>query len=106
LSLKGAKSPTRGRKLRSTGTKARTHISNGPASLIELKNQLEARTHELVEARFEWPGGPPISGLGFVEEAAAAALLCASSAITGSRLWNAIMSNTAWSRDVGIIKAH
>jgi len=51
LSLKGANSPTRGRKLRSTGTKARAHISNGPNSLIELKKQLEARTRELAEAR-------------------------------------------------------
>jgi GAF domain-containing protein len=51
LSLKGAKSPTRGRKLRSTGTKARAHVSNGPNSLTELKKQLEARTRELAEAR-------------------------------------------------------
>src|SRR5262249_59737831 len=51
LSRKGAKSPTRGRKLRSTGTKARAHISNGHSSLIELKKQLEARTRELAEAR-------------------------------------------------------
>src|SRR5262249_52757806 len=51
LSLKGAKSPTRGRKLRSTGTKARAHVSNGPNSLIELKKQLEERTRELAEAR-------------------------------------------------------
>ena len=51
MSLKGAKSPTRGRKLRSTGTKARAHVSNGPNSLIELKKQLEARTRELAEAR-------------------------------------------------------
>jgi GAF domain-containing protein len=50
LSLKGANSPTRGRKLRSTGTKARAHVSNGPNSLIELKKQLEARTRELAEA--------------------------------------------------------
>src|SRR5215831_11577776 len=50
LSLKGAKSPTRGRKLRSTGTKARVRASNGPNSLIELKKQLEARTRELAEA--------------------------------------------------------
>jgi len=50
LSLKGAKSPTRGRKLRSTGTKARAHVSNEP-TLIELKKQLEARTRELAEAR-------------------------------------------------------
>jgi GAF domain-containing protein len=50
LPLKGAKGPTRGRKLRSTGTKARARVSNGPNSLIELKKQLEARTHELAEA--------------------------------------------------------
>jgi signal transduction histidine kinase/putative methionine-R-sulfoxide reductase with GAF domain len=50
LSLKGAKSPTRGR-IRSTGTKARARVSNGPNSLIELKKQLEARTRELAEAR-------------------------------------------------------
>ena len=49
--LKGAKSPTRGRKLRSTGTKARAHVSDEPNSLIELKKQLEARTRELGEAR-------------------------------------------------------
>jgi two-component system, NtrC family, sensor kinase len=51
MSLKGANSPTRGRKLRSTGTKARARVSNGPNSLIELKKQLEARTRELAEAR-------------------------------------------------------
>ena len=50
MSLKGAKSPTRGRKLRSTGTKARARVSDGPNSLIELKKQLEARTRELAEA--------------------------------------------------------
>jgi len=50
LSLKGAKSPTRDRKPRSTGTKARAHVSSGPNSLIELKKQLEARTRELAEA--------------------------------------------------------
>src|SRR5262249_47501956 len=44
-------SPTRGGKLRSTGTKARAHVSSGPNSLIELKEQLEARTRELAEAR-------------------------------------------------------
>ena len=51
MARKGANSPTRGRKLRSTGTKARAHVSNGPNSLIELKKQLEARTRELAEAR-------------------------------------------------------
>src|SRR5262249_37524371 len=38
------------RKLRSSGTKARAHVSSGPNSLIELKKQLEARTRELAEA--------------------------------------------------------
>src|SRR5262245_13859388 len=47
-SRKGAKSRTR---LRSTGTKTRARVSNGPNSLVELKKQLEARTRELVEAR-------------------------------------------------------
>src|SRR6266481_7775378 len=47
MSLKGAKSPTR---LRSTGTKARARVSNGPNSLVELKKQLEVRTRELAEA--------------------------------------------------------
>ena len=51
MSRKGAKSPTRGRKLRSSRTKARARVSNGPNSLIELKKQLEARTRELAEAR-------------------------------------------------------
>jgi signal transduction histidine kinase/putative methionine-R-sulfoxide reductase with GAF domain len=51
LSLKGANSPTRGRKLRSTGTKARALVSDEPNSLVELKKQLEARTRELSEAR-------------------------------------------------------
>ena len=51
MSLKGANSPTRGRKLRSTETKARARASNGPNSLTELKEQLEARTRELAEAR-------------------------------------------------------
>ena len=51
MSLKGASSPTRGGKLRSTGTKARVRASNGPNSLIELKKQLEARTRELAEVR-------------------------------------------------------
>jgi GAF domain-containing protein len=51
LSRKGANSPTRGRKLRSTGTKAAARVGNGPNSLIELKKQLEARTRELAEAR-------------------------------------------------------
>src|SRR5215813_15070898 len=52
LSRKGASSPTtRGRKLRSTGTKAKAGVSNRPNSLSELKKQLEARTRELAEVR-------------------------------------------------------
>jgi cation diffusion facilitator CzcD-associated flavoprotein CzcO len=34
LSLKGAKSPTRDRKLRSTGTKARARVSDEPNSVV------------------------------------------------------------------------
>ena len=51
MSLKGANSPTRGGKLRSTGTKAAARVSNGPNSLVELNKQLEVHTRELVEAR-------------------------------------------------------
>src|SRR5215813_6428684 len=51
LSCKGATSPTRARKLRSTGTKAKVRLSNKPNSLSELKKQLEARTRELAEVR-------------------------------------------------------
>ena len=50
-SRKGAKSRTRSRKLRSTGTKARARVSNEPNSLVELKKQLEERTRELAETR-------------------------------------------------------
>jgi len=48
LARKGANSPTR---LRSTGKKGRTRVSNGPNSLVKLKKQLEARTREVAEAR-------------------------------------------------------
>src|SRR5262249_40756073 len=51
LSRKGANSPTRARKLRSTGTKAKAGVSNTPNSPSELKKQLEARTCELAEVR-------------------------------------------------------
>jgi GAF domain-containing protein len=51
LSLKGANSPTRGRKLRSSATKAAAGAGTGPNSLVELKKQLEERTRELAEAR-------------------------------------------------------
>src|SRR5215472_15332392 len=51
LSRKGANSPTRGRKLPSTGTKAKARVSNRLNSLSELKKQLEARTRELAEVR-------------------------------------------------------
>jgi transposase len=45
-SRKHAKSETYGRKTRSTGTKARARVRNGPNSLIELQQQLEERTRE------------------------------------------------------------
>src|SRR5262249_48192577 len=48
-SRKGAKSRTNGRKLRSTRTKARTHVDR--VREPELEKRLEARTHELNEAR-------------------------------------------------------
>jgi hypothetical protein len=51
LPLKGANSPTRGSKLRSSATKATARVSNGPNSLVELKKQLEERTRELAEAQ-------------------------------------------------------
>ena len=51
MSRKGANRPTRARKLRSTGTKAKARVSNRPNSLSELKKQLEARTRELAEVR-------------------------------------------------------
>jgi len=50
-SRKGAKSRTHGRKVRSTGTKARARVRNGADSLVELKKQLEERTRDLAEAR-------------------------------------------------------
>src|SRR5262249_35515912 len=49
LSRKGAKGRTRGRKLRSTGTKARTRVALG--STARLQQQLEARTRELADAQ-------------------------------------------------------
>ena len=63
MSLKGAKSPTGGR-IRSTGTKARARVSDGPNSLIELKKQLGARTRELAEAQGHLSGA-----LGHLSEA-------------------------------------
>jgi hypothetical protein len=51
LSLKGANSPTRGRKLRSTGTKVRPRAGRGREHHGELEQQLEACRRELVDAR-------------------------------------------------------
>jgi hypothetical protein len=51
LSLKGANSPTRGRKLRSTGTKARAHVSRLRKPRADLEQQLEKYRRELAEAR-------------------------------------------------------
>ena len=45
MSLKGAKSPTRGRKLRSTGTKARTRVSR----IREPRADLEKKLAEALE---------------------------------------------------------
>jgi hypothetical protein len=51
LSRKAAKSQTGGRKLRSTGTKARNHVGELPEPRPALEKELEARTQELAEAR-------------------------------------------------------
>jgi signal transduction histidine kinase len=51
LSRKGAKSRTSGRNLRSTGTKARTHVDRLRASNTDLEEQLKAARRELAEAR-------------------------------------------------------
>ena len=51
MSRKGAKSPTHGRKLRSTGTKAAARGGRGREPRAELEKDLEARTRELAEAR-------------------------------------------------------
>jgi transcriptional regulator with GAF, ATPase, and Fis domain len=51
LSRKGAKSRIRGRKLRSGGTKARTHVRHISDPLGVLEKKLEARTQELAETR-------------------------------------------------------
>src|SRR6266487_6228446 len=51
LSLKGANSPTRGRKLRSTGTKASTRVGRMRKPRADLEQQLEKYRRELAEAR-------------------------------------------------------
>jgi len=50
LSLKGANSPTGGRKLRSTGTKARAHVGQVRKPPADLEQQLEACRRELADA--------------------------------------------------------
>jgi hypothetical protein len=47
LSRKGAKSRTHGRKLRSSGTKARTRVGRVSEPLTELEKKLRARAREL-----------------------------------------------------------
>ena len=51
MSLKGANSPTRGRKLRSTGTKARARIGQVRKPHADLERQLETYKRKLNEAR-------------------------------------------------------
>jgi hypothetical protein len=51
LSLKGANSPPRGRKLRSTGTKAKTRIGQVRMPHADLERQLETYKRKLNEAR-------------------------------------------------------
>jgi hypothetical protein len=51
LARKGAKNPTRGRKLRSTGTKAGTRIGRMRKPAADLEHQLEKYRRELSEAR-------------------------------------------------------
>src|SRR5436309_15893472 len=48
---RGAKSRTSGRNLRSTGTKARTHVDRLRASNTDLEDQLKASRRDLAEAR-------------------------------------------------------
>jgi len=50
-SRKGVKGRTRRHKVRSTETKARTHVGGGHESRVELEKKLDARTRELAEAR-------------------------------------------------------
>src|SRR5215831_1571962 len=51
LSRKGAKSDTRCRKPRSTGTKLRARVAHGCGSIERLQQQLEAQTRELAESQ-------------------------------------------------------
>ncbi len=51
MSRKGPKSQTRGRKLRSTGTKARTRVGRTGQSRADLERQLESSRRELADAR-------------------------------------------------------
>src|SRR5215467_5489311 len=51
LSRKGVKGRARRRKVRSTETKARTHVGGGREPQAELEKKLNARTRELAEAR-------------------------------------------------------
>ena len=62
-SRKGAKSRTHGPKVRSTGTKTRARVSNGPNSLVELRKQLEERTRELAEAREQQTATSDVLGI-------------------------------------------
>src|SRR5262245_26658542 len=50
LTRKAAKNRTRGRKPRSTRTKAKPRVGQGRTSITVLQEELEARTRELAEA--------------------------------------------------------
>src|SRR5215467_3301581 len=56
LSRKGVKGRARRRKVRSTETKARTHVGGGREPQAELEKKLDARTRELAEARTQLAG--------------------------------------------------
>ena len=51
MSRKGANSPTRGRKLRSTGTVAKTRVGRMRKPRADLEQQLETYERKLNEAR-------------------------------------------------------
>src|SRR5262249_41754461 len=63
LSRKGAKSDTRGRKLRSTGTKARARVGQVRKPPADLEQQFESYREELAEAREQQAATSEILGI-------------------------------------------